>query len=182
MPTSSTQAPRGPPSPTRSAAARRHANGMTSSPENRKRRKTTSKGSSERRALKRETGMNVVQITSTARAQAVPSQSAGFVVAFDRRHHSLAETSNRIIVTVVGQDRTGIIAETSRILADSGVNIVDISQTLMGEFFVMIMMADLSGATVSLEQLKSRLAAKGTELGMRIDAQHEDVFKFMHRV
>ena len=94
----------------------------------------------------------------------------------------MAETSNRIIVTVVGQDRTGIIAETSRILADSGVNIVDISQTLMGEFFVMIMMADLSGATVSLEQLKSRLAAKGAELGMRIDAQHEDVFKFMHRV
>jgi ACT domain-containing protein len=46
----------------------------------------------------------------------------------------------------------------------------------------MIMMADLAGATLSLEQLKARLAAKGTELGMRIDVQHEDVFKFMHRV
>jgi len=94
----------------------------------------------------------------------------------------LAEPSNRVIVTVVGNDRTGIIAETSRVLADAGVNIVDISQTLMGEFFVMIMMADLSGSTLSLEQLKARLAAKGTELGMRIDVQHEDVFKFMHRV
>jgi ACT domain-containing protein len=94
----------------------------------------------------------------------------------------LAESSNRVIVTVVGHDRTGIIAETSRVLADAGVNIVDISQTLMGEFFVMIMMADLAGATLSLEQLKARLAAKGTELGMRIDVQHEDVFKFMHRV
>ena len=94
----------------------------------------------------------------------------------------MAEPSNRVIVTVVGNDRTGIIAETSRVLADAGVNIVDISQTLMGEFFVMIMMADLSGATLTLEQLKARLAAKGTELGMRIDAQHEDVFKFMHRV
>lgn len=94
----------------------------------------------------------------------------------------MAEPSNRVIVTVVGNDRTGIIAETSRVLADAGVNIVDISQTLMGEFFVMIMMADLSGSTLSLEQLKARLAAKGTELGMRIDAQHEDVFKFMHRV
>jgi ACT domain-containing protein len=94
----------------------------------------------------------------------------------------LAETSNRIIVTVVGQDRTGIIAETSRILADASVNIVDISQTLLGEFFVMIMMADMLKATLSLEQLKARLAAKGTELGLRIDAQHEDVFKFMHRV
>jgi ACT domain-containing protein len=94
----------------------------------------------------------------------------------------LAESSNRVIVTVVGHDRTGIIAETSRVLADAGVNIVDISQTLMGEFFVMIMMADLAGTTLSLEQLKARLAAKGTELGMRIDVQHEDVFKFMHRV
>ena len=94
----------------------------------------------------------------------------------------MAESSNRVIVTVVGNDRTGIIAETSRVLADAGVNIVDISQTVMGEFFVMIMMADLSGATLSLEQLKARLVAKGTELGMRIDVQHEDVFKFMHRV
>ena len=76
--------------------------------------------------------------------------------------------------------RVGLIQTTSG--ADAGVNIVDISQTLMGEFFVMIMMADLAGATLSLEQLKARLAAKGTELGMRIDVQHEDVFKFMHRV
>ena len=94
----------------------------------------------------------------------------------------MVESSNRIIVTVVGQDRTGIIAETSRVLADASVNIVDISQTLLGEFFVMIMVADLSHATVSLEQLKARLAAKAAELGLRIDAQHEDVFKFMHRV
>lgn len=94
----------------------------------------------------------------------------------------MAEASNRVIVTVVGNDRTGIIAATSRVLADAGVNIVDISQTLMGEFFVMIMMADLSGATLTLEQLKARLATTGTELGMRIDVQHEDVFKFMHRV
>lgn len=94
----------------------------------------------------------------------------------------MAETSNRVIVTVVGQDRTGIIAETSRVLADAGVNIVDISQTLLEEFFVMIMMADMARATVSLDELKSRLAAKGQELGMRIDVQHEDVFKFMHRI
>jgi ACT domain-containing protein len=94
----------------------------------------------------------------------------------------LSESSNRIIVTVVGQDRTGIIAETSRVLADANVNIIDISQTLLGEFFVMILIADLTRAGVALEELKSRLAAKAAELGMKIDAQHEDVFKFMHRV
>jgi ACT domain-containing protein len=94
----------------------------------------------------------------------------------------VSERSNRIIVTVVGHDRTGIIAETSRILADAKVNILDISQTLLEEFFVMILMADMGQATVTLGELKTRLAAKAEELGLRIDAQHEDVFRFMHRV
>jgi ACT domain-containing protein len=68
------------------------------------------------------------------------------------------------------------------VLADAGVNIVDISQTIMEEFFVMIMMVDLAGARTCFEELKRRLAEKGEELGMRIDAQHEDVFKYMHRI
>ncbi len=94
----------------------------------------------------------------------------------------MSDKSNRIIVTVVGHDRTGIIAETSRVLADAGVNIVDISQTLLGEFFVMILLADVSQATVGLDALKAQLDAKALQLGLKIDAQHEDVFKFMHRV
>jgi ACT domain-containing protein len=94
----------------------------------------------------------------------------------------VSEKSNRIIVTVVGHDRTGIIAETSRVLADAGVNIVDISQTLLGEFFVMILLADITHASVGLDVLKAQLHAKAAQLGLRIDAQHEDVFKFMHRV
>lgn len=94
----------------------------------------------------------------------------------------MSERSNRIIVTVVGHDRTGIIAETSRILAEGKVNILDISQTLLGEFFVMILMADMTHATVTLGELKSRFETTADELGLRIDAQHEDVFTFMHRV
>lgn len=94
----------------------------------------------------------------------------------------MPETSNRIIVTVIGQDRTGIIAGTSRVLADVGANIVDISQTVMGEFFVMIMMVDLTQSTVTLDELKTRLSVTGGELGVRIDAQHQDVFHYMHRV
>jgi ACT domain-containing protein len=94
----------------------------------------------------------------------------------------VSDKSNRIIVTVVGHDRTGIIAETARVLADAGVNIVDISQTLLGEFFVMILLADLTHATVGLDALKLQLHATAQQLGLKIDAQHEDVFKFMHRV
>jgi ACT domain-containing protein len=95
---------------------------------------------------------------------------------------SMQEKSDRIIVTVIGQDRVGIIAGVSTVLADAGVNIVDISQTTLREFFTMILMADMSGADVRFDELKQRLTALGEDLGVRIDVQHEDVFKFMHRV
>lgn len=94
----------------------------------------------------------------------------------------MGEGSNRVIVTVIGQDRIGIIAAVSNVLADARVNIVDISQTIMQEFFVMILLADMQGAALPFEALKQQLAAKGQELGLRIEAQHEDVFRFMHRV
>jgi len=90
--------------------------------------------------------------------------------------------SNRVIVTVIGKDQVGIIAAVSTILADARANILDISQSIMEEFFVMIMMVDLAGANASFEEVKRRLAEKGAPMGLRIDAQHEDVFKYMHRI
>lgn len=92
------------------------------------------------------------------------------------------EKSNRVIVTVIGEDKVGIIAAVATLLAGANANIVDISQTTLKEFFTMIMMADMEKATVSFDELKRRLNAKGEEMGLKIDAQHEDVFKFMHRV
>ncbi|MEX0960810.1 MAG: ACT domain-containing protein [Burkholderiales bacterium] len=90
--------------------------------------------------------------------------------------------SERVIVSVIGRDRTGIIAGVTTVLAQSGANILDISQSVMEDFFVMIMMVDISGAGISLAELKQRLHDKGEEMGLRIDAQHEDVFKYMHRI
>jgi ACT domain-containing protein len=92
------------------------------------------------------------------------------------------QKSHRFIVTVIGKDRVGIIAGVSAVLAEAGANILDISQSVMDEFFVMIMMADLEQARIPFVELKARLDAKGGEMGLRIDAQHEDVFKFMHRI
>ncbi len=94
----------------------------------------------------------------------------------------MEEKSNRVIVTVIGQDRVGIIAGVSTVLAQAGVNIVDISQTTLREFFTMILMADMGGSNVRFDDLKRQLAELGEQLGVRIDVQHEDVFKFMHRV
>ena len=90
--------------------------------------------------------------------------------------------SHRIIVTVIGKDRVGIIASVSAELAQADANILDISQSVMDEFFVMIMMVDIEHANIPFAELKTRLNAKGGSMGLRIDAQHEDVFKFMHRI
>jgi ACT domain-containing protein len=94
----------------------------------------------------------------------------------------MQEKSNRVIVTVIGVDKVGIIAAVSSVLAEANANIVDISQTTLREFFTMIMMVDIGQAAMPFDELKRRLNAKGEEMGLKIDAQHEDIFKYMHRV
>jgi len=94
----------------------------------------------------------------------------------------MQQPSNRVIVTVIGEDKVGIIANVSTLLAEANANIVDISQTTLREFFTMIMLVDMEKASVPFDELKRRLNAKGEAMSLRIDAQHEDVFKFMHRV
>ena len=91
-------------------------------------------------------------------------------------------TGNRAIVTVIGEDRVGIIAAVATQLAEAGVNILDISQTIMQEFFVMIMMVDLGGTDSGFDQIKVGLNARGEAMNLKIDIQREDVFKLMHRV
>jgi len=92
------------------------------------------------------------------------------------------ETQQRVIITVVGHDRVGIIAGVTATLAKHNVNILDISQTIMQDFFTMIMIADLAGCNLSLQELQLVLKNKGEEIGVMINAQHEDIFKFMHRI
>lgn len=89
---------------------------------------------------------------------------------------------NRVIVTVLGRDRVGIIAGVAKVLAENNINILDISQTILQEFLAMILIADMSLSKIELNELKNLLDQKGKELGVRIDAQHEDVFRFMHRI
>ena len=88
----------------------------------------------------------------------------------------------RAVVTVVGKDKTGIISKVSTFLAERNVNILDISQTIMDEYFAMIMMVDLSHATVELAPLAEECRAMGEKIGMSIHIQHEDIFNAMHSV
>ena len=88
----------------------------------------------------------------------------------------------KAIITVVGRDRVGIIAAVSGMLAECRVNILDISQTIMQENFTMMMSVDLSGSRVSLRDLKERLAAIGTDMGLDTHIYNEELFNSMHRV
>lgn len=88
----------------------------------------------------------------------------------------------RAVVTVVGKDKTGIISKVSTFLAERQVNILDISQTIMDEYFAMIMMVDLSRATMELSALAEKCRAMGEKIGMSIHIQHEDIFNAMHSV
>jgi ACT domain-containing protein len=90
--------------------------------------------------------------------------------------------TGRAIITIIGSDRVGIIAGIANVLADANVNILDISQSVIREFFTMIMMVDLAGAAISFHALSDRLAQKGQELSVRVEIQREEIFKAMHRV
>lgn len=88
----------------------------------------------------------------------------------------------KAIVTVLGKDKVGIIADVAIIMKEFGVNICDISQTLMQGYFTMIMLVDLETATVDFDTLRKELAARGMEIGVDIRIQHQDLFDSMHKI
>jgi ACT domain-containing protein len=89
---------------------------------------------------------------------------------------------SRAILTIIGSDRVGIIAGISNTLSDANVNILDISQSVIREYFTMIMMVDVSGASVSFEAVRKALDEKGKELGVKVEIQREEIFQAMHRI
>ncbi|MDR0812862.1 MAG: ACT domain-containing protein [Oscillospiraceae bacterium] len=88
----------------------------------------------------------------------------------------------RAIVTVIGRDRVGIIAGVCVLLAERGVNILDISQTVLGGNLTMAMLVDLSGSPLSFSELKEALEKAGNETKMTIRIQREDIFEVMDNV
>lgn len=88
----------------------------------------------------------------------------------------------KAIVTVVGKDRVGIIAEVCMQLASFNVNVLDISQTVMQGYFTMMMAVDVSGSAIPLAELAQKMDEKGKEMNLSIRLQREDIFEAMHRV
>lgn len=87
----------------------------------------------------------------------------------------------KAIVSVIGKDRKGIIANVSRVLFEQNINIEDISQTIMQDYFTMIMMVEISDAS-DINKLSTILAELGRELGVEIRIQHENIFNSMHKI
>ena len=88
----------------------------------------------------------------------------------------------RIVVTVVGQDKVGIIAKVTNILANNQVNVLNINQNIMDGFFNMVLIADMTDSKMSIKALKEKLDRLSEEIGLEIRVQSEDIFTAMHQI
>lgn len=88
----------------------------------------------------------------------------------------------RIVLTIVGKDKVGIIAKVSQTLAECNINIININQNIMQDFFNMVLIADMSAANVTIKEAQKKFAALGEEIGVEIRLQSEEIFTAMHRI
>ncbi len=87
-----------------------------------------------------------------------------------------------LFITVIGEDRKGIVARISGLLYDLDINIEDISQKITEGYFVMTMLVDIHDSNVPLEEISGELQIIGEELKVAVQIQHENILKMMHRV
>ncbi|HEX3037932.1 MAG TPA: ACT domain-containing protein [Oscillospiraceae bacterium] len=88
----------------------------------------------------------------------------------------------RAVITVIGKDMVGILARVSTICAENGVNVIEVTQSVMQDLFAMIMMVDISKSTIPFDELVDGLTKMGTDMGLTIHVMHEDIFNSMHRI
>jgi len=88
----------------------------------------------------------------------------------------------RAVITVTGKDTVGILAKVTAVCAEAMVNVEDVTQTVMRDIFVMIMLADISKCKVEFSALVDRLKDCGREMGLEIHVMHENIFNSMHRI
>ena len=88
----------------------------------------------------------------------------------------------RAIITVVGKDTVGILAKVSTMCAEQKANIIDVTQTVMQDMFVMVMMVDISGMSVDIGVLRDKMDILAANAGLKIHVMHEDIFNSMHRI
>ena len=88
----------------------------------------------------------------------------------------------KAILTVIGKDKVGIIAQVSQRLAQENINILDVSQTIMADYFTMMMVVELSAAAADFSAIQASLNELGATLDLKISIQREDIFNTMHKL
>ena len=88
----------------------------------------------------------------------------------------------KAVISVTGKDNVGIIAGVSARCAERGANIIDITQSVLGEYFAMIMLAEIDALNVPFAQFVDELSAYGKEKALEIHTMHEDIFNTMHHI
>ncbi len=88
----------------------------------------------------------------------------------------------KAIISVIGRDAVGIIAKTSAVLSSRGVNVLDITQSVLGDIFAMVMYVDITGCSIPFTDLVDEMTALGESIGVKVHTMHEDIFNSMHRI
>ena len=88
----------------------------------------------------------------------------------------------KAVITVVGRDTVGIIAKVSDVLFKHNVNVLDISQSVLQDYFAMLMLVDVTTCDIEFDQLAKMLEKAGNDFGLKIHIMHQDIFNSMHRI
>lgn len=88
----------------------------------------------------------------------------------------------KAVITVLGKDNVGILAKVSAACAEEGVNIIEVTQSVMQDLFAMIMLADIKESSVTVDDLSKKLDKAGEEMGVKVHVMHEDIFNSMHKI
>lgn len=88
----------------------------------------------------------------------------------------------KAVITVLGKDMVGILAKVSTVCSDRGVNVIEVTQSIMQDMFAMIMMVDISNLNCDFKELGAKMDQLGNDMSLKIHVMHEDIFNSMHRI
>ena len=92
------------------------------------------------------------------------------------------EKMEKAVITVIGKDMVGILAKVSEMCAKSGINVLEVTQSILQDLFVMVMLVDMGKAQAVVAALSEQMDGLGQELGLKIHVMHEDIFNSMHKI
>ncbi len=92
------------------------------------------------------------------------------------------EKTEKAVITVIGKDMVGILAKVSGLCSEKGVNVLEVTQSILQDLFVMVMLVDITRSTAGVAELADMFDGLGRDLNLKIHVMHEDIFNSMHRI